>query len=69
MPVKVRKSKILRGVIRAQTKEAIGVCNRLLTAFSKNTSLPLFGPFGSPNSTANMNAIITQWQVALTEVD
>jgi hypothetical protein len=65
MPVKIKSRKIVRGVVRAQVREAIGVCERLRRAYSINPGLMLFNTDGHTGDSANMEFIINLWREAL----
>lgn len=65
MPVAAKFRRILRGRIRAQTQEAIKVCERLRTAYAKNPRLLLFATDGHTGDSANMEFIINGWRSAL----
>lgn len=61
MPVKIRYRKILSGVVRAQTVEAVAVGKRLLRANSINPSLGLFPAPGHTGDAATFEFIVNYW--------
>lgn len=65
MSVKQNPTHVLRGRIRAQTREAIGVGQRLLDAAAKNPNLYLFAAGIGPGSATSFEQHMQIWRQAL----
>lgn len=65
MAVVTKKRYLLRGKVRAQVREAIGVCQRLLNAAAINPDLPIFAHGDGPGSATSMEVHLTTWQTGL----
>jgi hypothetical protein len=65
MPVVQRRRRVLRGIVRAQTRAAIKTTEQLRRAWSINQNLLLFNPDGHTGDTGNMEFIINLWRAAL----
>jgi hypothetical protein len=65
MAVKQHLTYVLRGRVRAQTREAIGVGQRLLNAAALNPNLYLFAAGIGPGSATSFEQHMQLWRQAL----